>query len=458
MVSLKHRLVTMVVGMVFVGWLITAVLTYIYATTTMVKQIDFQLEAFVSLTHNVMSSLYFGNSESRLELESRLIRDGDLLRFNDAELNVEGMPAMNLWLGDQQIALGAKSPKFPPPGDDLSIFKRIESDDSIWRIIYSYNKTNKAWIAAGVNIEKAEMTALKLLWDLILPVIFILPLTAFGIYFGTHRGLKPLRTLAAQISERSAKSLGPITTEITVHREIEPLFEELNRLLGRVNESLESEKRFTANAAHELQTPLAAIRSEVQLTLRQQPDATIADSLHRIVERVDRASHSVRQLLTLARLDPDQSPPPAPLQLAMLIQEASNEFSSALNDRKLALRLDINENVFIQGHNESLMILIRNLLSNACRYANESSSIVIKAIQSDNTVTLRITNESASLNEQDMDRLGERFYRPSDNRQPGAGLGLSIASRIAQRHHGELNTTYDEKLGRFTASLTLPSS
>ena len=212
------------------------------------------------------------------------------------------------------------------------------------------------------------------------------------------------------------------------------MVDSLNDLLQRLDYALESEQRFTANAAHELMTPLAAIKTEVQLCQRRLRGTDSADMLERIAARVDRASHTVEQLLTLARVDPDTPLPQETVALGRLLSDAVADSAHVALERSVEVLLDDPEALEIQGSQESLAILLRNLLINAFRYAAPGSTVTVALERREGVAILEICNDCEPLSEAEFRRLEERFYRLPGSDGLGAGLGLSIVRRIADQH------------------------
>ena len=147
MKSLKTRLVWMVVALVFTGWIITAVITYIHATHIMVQEADRQLKTFLNLSHNIVSSVYLKSDQGIAEyIQERLESQDELLRLKESYLETEGVPSVNIWLEKARVVLSSDAPAFPEPGDDLAIFYRSPADNSLWRVVYSYNEKTNVWV------------------------------------------------------------------------------------------------------------------------------------------------------------------------------------------------------------------------------------------------------------------------------------------------------------------------
>lgn len=453
--SLKRRLLKILLSLILVGWIFSALITFLHASSALLDQVDQQLDLVLGVSQTTIWAL---SEQAGKDISSyfsdKVTTEGDYLRIADPD--VPGMfegPALNLWIGDQQVLFG-NAPAFSPPSGDLSHFEKFgEGDSEIWRIIYRHDERTGIWLAAGVDIEQAQIDGAWLLGGMIMPLLFILPLTGFAIYYGTGSGLKPLRRLARQIEARSPNSLEPVEAGTAPYEEIKPLTSSLNVLLQRLEQTLQAEQRITANAAHELQTPLAAIKTEVQLCERRVCDDQTRQMLGRITDRVDRASHSVKQLLTLARLEPEVSLAGEQLVLQTLVEEVLVELGHVAEQQKLQVEVDAKVAGTIQGDRESLLIMLRNLLGNALRNTPAGGHIKVSIRSSPASTELCIENDCMPMDDAEVARLGERFYRRPGNTYQGAGLGLSIVTRVAQLHRATLNYSYLKEQKTFRVQL-----
>jgi signal transduction histidine kinase len=288
----------------------------------------------------------------------------------------------------------------------------------------------------GIELDSARWEMMRMLGRALLPLLLVLPLTVALLYIGVARGLQPLKTLASQIARRSPGVLQPVDTA-GVPTEMLGVVSSLNELLRLLALALEGEQRFTANAAHELLTPLAAIKTEVQLCQLQLDDQRGEAMLARIAQRVDRATHTVEQLLTLARLDPDIPLLTEQVDLKNLIEEVLADTAPLAESCKQQVALQADENLVVTGSEQGLTILLRNLLRNAFRYASDGSVIQV-TLHGRDPVQLEVRNDCQALSSEEFARICERFYRVPGSVGQGAGLGLSIVARIAEQHGAEL--------------------
>lgn len=313
-----------------------------------------------------------------------------------------------------------------------------EGKENHWRI-YNENIDGIFWVSVGMNTADARNSAIDFGLKALYPMFLIIPFTIFGVYFGSKKGLGAIKKIANEVSDRNPASLIPIK-ESNIPEEVYPLVSSINGLLIRLEGAIENEHRFTANAAHELQTPLAAIKTELQLCQRSSDNPEVIEVLDRIASRVDRAVYTVQQLLTLARIESEDSQLKMDLvDLRSVVIEDLADLAHLAVDRDLAIDFLESESWQISGNKETLSILIRNLLTNAFRYATAGSQIEVSAKISDDDIQFYVANDSKFITAEERVKMIDSFYRLPGNEMPGAGLGLSIVQRIVTVHHASLN-------------------
>jgi signal transduction histidine kinase len=466
--SLKRRLTAIVISIFITSWLLSALATSLAARVVVHREIDRVLESVLLLAESTANSLSGDLQPLRKVYERNMVPvanrpaahppgQPELVRLHqNLYAGGLGIPSVNIWFTNMQLLVGENTPAFPYPGNDISEGEavNVNIDGHDWRIIYRRSSDHQIWIAAGIESQKAQLDGTQMLLRMLLPLSVLIPLTAVALYYGVAQGLVPLRRLAKEIRNRQdTASLAALSTDKTP-LELKPVVESLNELLARLADTLENEKRFTANAAHELQTPLAAISTEVQLCQRLLSDGASKAMMERIRVRVERAAHSVRQLLILARLDPQDSLTMEPQSLPDMIREVASELGHIASERRLQLALDIDMQRDVPANREMLLILLRNVVSNAFRYTPSTGTVIIAV----DAAALIVENDAEAIG--DVDRLTDRFYRGSDTDEdvnPGAGLGLSIVKRICELHGIALALSYDNKRHRFVVRLQFPA-
>jgi signal transduction histidine kinase len=274
---------------------------------------------------------------------------------------------------------------------------------------------------------------------LILPLGIALPVLALLIWFAVGKGLSPLRRISSEVAERDPANLVPLE-ERSAPAEIAPLLQALNALLGRLGVALESERRFTADAAHELRTPLAALKIQAQVARRAENEAQLGAALDNLILGVDRATRLVEQLLTLARLEPTggSTVRMENCDLAAIARLMLSDLAVPAQSKDIELGLDSPDSAMVRGNADMLAILLRNLVDNAIRYTPEHGRVNVSLQVEPGRVHLEVLDSGPGIPEEERQRVFDRFYRILGSDAAGSGLGLSIVQRIADVHAASL--------------------
>ena len=320
-------------------------------------------------------------------------------------------------------------------------------------------------VHSDVQVYVAEQTDSRrdILWavmrSLLQPIALALPLLALLVWWSVRRGLMPLRTLSELLRQRKPQQLDPLPLE-GLPQEIHPLVESLNGLLTRIEHMMSAERRFTADAAHELRTPIAAIRAQAQVA--QGADRDTAQRHHALLatlEGCDRASRVVEQMLTLARLDAGPADTSAQaLNLCSVVRQVAADLAPAALARDQRLELDAESQCHVSGDEALLGVLTRNLIDNAMRYSPAGARVVISVHAQASEVVLQVEDSGPGLTEQSIARLGQRFFRMAGQTQPGSGLGWSIVQRIAAATAGRVEVRRSQRLGGLEVRVSWPRS
>jgi len=234
-----------------------------------------------------------------------------------------------------------------------------------------------------------------------------------------------------------------------------PLVAAVNRLMFRLGETLDNERRFTADAAHELRTPLAGVKTQAEVALLSRDEAARRHALRQLLAGADRAGRLVDQLLRLARLDPLASLPDArPVDLTALAEAGVAERldDAVAGGHALELQADAGQ-VWVQGDADLLAVALRNLIDNALRHTPAGCHVTVRVAIEGGGVRLSVRDDGPGVPDEAMQRLGERFYRGLDPRGEGSGLGLAIVRRIAELHEARASFHNQAERG-FIASLS----
>ena len=268
-------------------------------------------------------------------------------------------------------------------------------------------------------------------------LLLALPVLALFIWIATSRGLRPMTTISRAISSLGADNLQPVSLE-RVPAEVQPLVDSLNKLLARLSESIDRERSFTADAAHELRTPLAAIKVQAEVALAAQDEGQRSLAIRQVIAGVQRTTHLVQQLLLLARLDHADASPAQPGDLGAIALDSAARFADAATRRGIAFEVDAQPGCMVHADAAALTSLVDNLLDNAVKYGREDGRIELRVARDGGNICLHVMDDGPGVPEQDRPRLTGRFYRVAGSAAGGSGLGLSIVERLVQRCGGAM--------------------
>ncbi|QHI97562.1 sensor histidine kinase [Xylophilus rhododendri] len=340
-------------------------------------------------------------------------------------------------------AAQAPSRPFSDALDERGDFRDVWVDGQAWRVYLARAKGQDFQVQVGQPWKKRLSLLTDVAEALAWPALALLLLLAGFCWWIIRRLLQPIEQTAGRIGAKSVDDLTPVPTG-QVPRELLPIVEALNLVLGRLSRALQSERRFTADAAHELRTPLAALRMRIQLMQRQQaalpasaqPQAD-AVTLQSLRDEVDRCTGLVESLLALARLDPENpaSLPRQPVDLPALLGSLRAEFRK---EREIDLRLDCRV-ATLPAQPELLRTALRNLIDNALRYGPAEGPVSVEVQALAGRCRIAVRDGGPGVGAADRARLGERFFRVLGSGRTGHGLGLSIVARIAALHEARLS-------------------
>ncbi|MDY6011019.1 MAG: ATP-binding protein [Duodenibacillus sp.] len=324
----------------------------------------------------------------------------------------------------------------PLPISEVRGFSNVVTETGReWRQFTSTVGTRIIQVAQPLEVRDslAVSTALRI----VQPLLVLIPFLAIAIWFITSHMLEPLSRTARAVALRSPSSLSPLETR-GLPFELKSLVDALNELLARLGDSLSAQQRFASDAAHELRTPLAAIKLQAQLLARARDDEARAKYGARLQQGVARATRLVEQLLTIARLDPDAAEKPmSDVDLAQIAGTTVEELSMSAAEKDITLSAKA-EPLVIRGMPEALHLMVVNLTDNAIRYTPTGGRIEIGVAAQDGKAVITVTDNGPGIAPEERQRVFERFYRALGTKVSGTGLGLAIVSRIVQMHEGTI--------------------
>lgn len=302
-----------------------------------------------------------------------------------------------------------------------------------WRVFSAWDARHRFLVQVGERRAARDELGTTIAEHMLRPLLVALPLLGLLIWFGVGAGLRSLRTLGGQVAERRPENLAPLEAA-SAPTEVRPLVDGLNRLFARVRVSLESERRFTSDAAHELRTPLAAIRAQAQVARTASTNAERDRALDKVLEGCDRAAHMVEQLLTLARLEPEQRHTHEPHDLQALAAATVAELAPGAAAKDIDIQLAEGGALPAPCEPALVAILMRNLIDNAIRYSPRHSTVRVAVTDGAGGVEFSVVDQGTGIPAAERGLVWERFYRVLGSDEPGSGLGLSIVKRIADLH------------------------
>jgi len=344
---------------------------------------------------------------------------------------------IQIW-GPDGERLYVSSPAAELPDEAVIGFATVASPSGTWRVYSAALGDRVIQVAQPLSVrgELAFAAAARTL----APLFLLLPVLALLIWSLVGRGLAPLDRLARAVATRTPDSLEPLPEE-GVQDEVRPLVQSLNGLMARLSTALASQRAFVADAAHELRTPLAALKLQAQLAERARDPADRQSALAELEVGLDRAAHLVKQLLTLAREERGTVGPSGgePVALADLVAQTVADYARLAEAKGIDLgATSVDEHAYVRGDPLALRTLLANLVDNAVRYAPGGGRVDVASGFGQKGAFLEVTDSGPGIPPEERERVFDRFYRRPGTREEGSGLGLSIVKAIAERHGAQV--------------------
>lgn len=325
-------------------------------------------------------------------------------------------------------------------------FQTVQIDGMRWRVFTAHGAEKDVQVYVGEQTESRASIVLAMLRTAFWPALAALPLLALMIWWAVHWAVAPMRRLGVTLAARAPQALHPVEID-TASAEMKPLIHALNGLFERIGSLLEVERRFTADAAHELRTPIAAIRAQAQVARGADDPARRTRALDNTLAGCDRATRLVEQLLTLSRLESVAAPRMPELDLASLTKRVLADLAPKAIDKQQVLEFEAAGCYPMRGEETLLSVLVRNLVDNALRYTPVGGRVTVRMTREHGHIGLIVEDSGPGLSEADLARLGERFFRVPGSMESGSGLGWSIVRRIAMVHSLALEVERSAELG-----------
>lgn len=437
--SLKQRLLVLALATVLLVWIAAAAFTYFDAREEFGEILDAHLAQSAALI--VVQAHDFDEVET--EHAPLLNRYASRVAFQ-------------VWAGGRVLRLHSANAPEEPLSDIRSGFSDKMINGQRWRVFSTWDDSGENLInVAELTKERDELSG-AIAVNLLKPLLFSLPLLAILLWLSVTRSLRPLVRLTSEVAQREPDNLAPLEVG-TAPREVAPLIACLNKLFIRIDASMQKERRFTADAAHELRTPVAGIKAQAQVARTASSDAERIRALDNAILGCDRAAHMIDQLLTLARIDTLSDETTEPCQLRAIAAEVIAAIAPAALNQHVRLELTEGVEATVRGNPLLLRIMLRNLIDNAVRHTTPGTSVLVQITQEQGRILLSVSDNGPGIPEAELEKVAERFYRPLGTSATGSGLGLSIVKRIAEIHASSLQLAQNEDGNGLRVTVTFTS-
>jgi two-component system sensor histidine kinase QseC len=362
--------------------------------------------------------------------------------------------AFQIWNGEELLLRSAIAPITAMAGDKEGYSETTINGQAL-RVLTRWDAHHDFMIQVAEPLAKRESLARHITLKMLIPTFIALPVLALLIWLGIGAGLRPLKQLKQEVKQRTANQLVPLATT-DVPEEVAPLVKALNDLFVRLEDAFESERRFTADAAHELRTPLAALKIQAQVAMRSNDLTERNAALENVLHGVDRATRLVQQLLTLARVDPETAVASfKQVNLQGLAASVMADVEPFAHAKQIEMLLEEGQAAYVLGDDAQLGLLLRNLLDNAIRYT-PAGGLVSVSVSDIYGVHLEVRDTGPGIPETEREQVLQRFYRITGSGVEGSGLGLSIVRRIADLHGARIELSNNEAGGGLLVRVIWP--
>ncbi len=361
---------------------------------------------------------------------------------------------VQVWSADGRAIYASRAHAALPQRAQLG-FADVKVQGQVWRSFSVATRLRVIQVAQPLSIRRR--LAADAAWRSVLPLLLIAPFMAAAAWWLTALALRPLQRVAADMRRRDEQSLEPLPSA-GLPDEVAPLVSALNALLQRLGRSLDTQRAFVADAAHELRSPLTALKLQLQLLKRADGPEQRGVAIDTLAAGIERAARLVEQLLTLARTEPGAvAAAMQRLDLSELVREAVADVAPLALARGTQFELFADAPVWIEGERAALAALVRNVADNAVRYAPPGARVELRLSSDGGTALLQVDDSGPGIPPAERERVFDRFYRRSAGDEGGTGLGLAIVRGVAQRH-GAAVTLGDSPLGGLRVSLRFSAS
>jgi len=434
--TLRHQLLISLLAPIVLVTLVSAVVTYYYAFNFATLAYDYSL--FDSAL-DISRQIRITEGEMRIDLPRAAI---DMLESDKHDL-------IYYMVNDSKGVLVSGHQGLPLPSEKAPPGKPIYYDGiyrgspvriaALYSLVAGASNQDPILILVGETLNKRHTLANEILLSLLLPELLLIGLVGGIVWYGVERGLRPLAVLQKEIGSRSHRDLSPLP-EQNAPGEVRSLIRAMNDLLARLSGALSAQQRFIADAAHQLRTPLAGLKTQTELALRQNELGDVRHTLTQLNTATGQTTHLVNQLLSLARAEPgvDHAQALQPLSLDDLARDTTTEWVPRALARNIDLGFDGPAGAaLIEGDALLIREMLGNLLDNAIRYTQRGGQVTVRVTTEPGQVLLAVEDNGPGIPPAERERVFERFHRVLGTGAEGCGLGLAIVREIAQSHNAD---------------------
>lgn len=437
--SLRGRLLWYLLAAITIAAVAQASIAYRTALADADQIFDYHMQ---QMALSLRSRVPLSNSEEGGSLEAPLSSSDDLV--------------VQVWSPDGvQVFRSASHARLPQRA--VLGFSNVRANGTTYRIFSIQTSAQTVQVAQDLAVRRSMASNLAL--RTLGPIAVMMPILMLVVWWVVSGSLEPVARVRKQLASRQADDLSPVS-DAGLPDEVRPLVQELNLLFGRVRQAFDTQQTFVADAAHELRTPLAALKLQVQSLERfeQRADSPEARKLavSRLSAGIERATRLVEQLLVLARQEASAAPS-QPVELAGLAKRAVADLIGVAQNRHIDLGLQRADGGQVEGQPEALMILLRNLIDNAIKYTPGGGTVDVSVLAEQGGMTVTIEDSGPGIPAAERERVFDRFYRVPGSEAAGSGLGLAIIKAIAERHGATLTLGESARLGGLAATVRFPA-
>ena len=437
--SLRGRLLWYLLAAITIAAVAQASIAYRTALQDADQIFDYHMQ---QMALSLRSRVPLANSEEAGGVEAPLTGNDDLV--------------VQVWSPDGvQVFRSASHARLPQRA--VLGFSNVRANGTTYRIFSIQTSSQTVQVAQDLAVRKSMASNLAL--RTLGPIAVMMPILMLVVWWVVSGSLEPVARVRKQLASRQADDLSPVS-DAGLPDEVRPLVQELNLLFGRVRQAFDTQQTFVADAAHELRTPLAALKLQVQSLERsdQRPDGAEArkTAIARLSAGIERATRLVEQLLVLARQEASAAPH-QPLELAGLAKRAVADLIGVAQNKQIDLGLQRADSGQVEGQPEALMILLRNLVDNAIKYTPAGGTVDVSVTAEQGGMQVTVEDSGPGIPAEERERVFDRFYRVPGSEAAGSGLGLAIIKAIAERHGAVLSLGESARLGGLAATVRFPA-